>query len=247
MMTLAKASEPTVGWEGEGEDASSGTSADQGETAHPKGLDHPKSIIRTSAVVRIMFVLMFLTGAMYGVFDTAGVAFAEMLHNPNIAGTGLIIGGVISAAMGFFFGMIRLNVAMYKQLTACAVLLGLVYGAQMLIESEVAFYLVSAFAALTYAPFLIVINSAVERAVPGRRLTEAITWVNSGMTCGVALGPTVAGAIIDLFSPLVGFDVGGFVALSIPLITLLSFRIIRRNIRDDAYEVAATSPASSRR
>ena len=61
------------------------------------------------------------------------------------------------------------------------------------------------------------------------------------MTCGVALGPTIAGIIVDFFGPSVGFDAGGIVALLIPLITLFSFRIIRRTVRDDAYEVALTS------
>lgn len=214
LMTLAKSTEPAVGWSASEEEASSKVTL--GEDAAEAGVAaRPKSIIRTSTVVRILFVLMFLTGAMYGVFDTSSVAFAEMLEDPNIAGTGLVIGGVISALMGFFFGMIRLNLPLYKQLTVCAVLLGVAYGSQILIEAEMTFYLVSAFAALTYAPFLIVINSAVERAVPGRRLTEAITWVNSGMTCGVALGPTVAGIIVDVFGPPVGFDAGGIVALLI--------------------------------
>ncbi len=240
LMTLAKSTEPAVGWSASEEEAPSKEAPGE-DGAEAGAATRQKSIIRTSTVVRILFVLMFLTGAMYGVFDTSSVAFAEMLDNPNIAGMGLVIGGVISALMGFFFGMIRLNLALYKQLTVCAVLLGVAYGSQILIEAEMTFYLVSAFAALTYAPFLIVINSAVERAVPGRRLTEAITWVNSGMTCGVALGPTVAGIIVDFFGPPVGFDAGGIVALLIPLITLFSFRIIRRTVRDDAYEVALTS------
>lgn len=236
IMCLAKKTEPAIGWAAEDEHEEA--SRTNGE---PSNRAHPKSIIRTSAVVRILFTLLFLTGAFYGIFDTAGVAFAEELGNPNIAGTGLIIGGILSAVMGFVFGMIRLNISMHKQVVICAALLGLAYGSQIFIDSEIAFYLVSAFAALTYAPFLIVANSAVERAVPGKRLTEAITWVNSGMTCGVALGPTVAGFIIDGFGPLVGFDVGGIVALLIPLLTFASYRIIRRNVRDDAYEVVATS------
>ncbi len=240
MMTLAKASEPEVGWVGIDDEQPE----DAGQTKDPKGEDHrrhAKSIIRTSSTVRILFVLLFLTGAFYGVFDTSSVAFAEDLGNPNIAGVGLMVSALLSAAMGFVFGMVRINAALYKQLVASATLIGLAYGTQILICSELSFYLVSAFAALFYAPFLIISNSAVERAVPGRQITEAITWVNSGMTCGVALGPTIAGFIIDWKGALTGFDIGGMVALLIPLITLISFRIIKRNVRSDSYEVAASS------
>lgn len=233
LMCAAKGSEPEVGWVAE-EDAEDGAGAgEEGSSGRPK------SIIRTSAVVRILFVLMFLTGAFYGTFDTAGIAFAEELGNPNIAGAALMISALLSAAMGLFFGMVRLNLPLYKQVMLTSILLGTVYGTQILISTELAFYVVSAVAALTYAPFLIASNSAVERAVPGKRLTEAITWVNSGMTCGVAFGPTLAGFIIDAAGATAGFDAGGMVALSIPVIALCCSRIIKRNVRDSAYEVVA--------
>lgn len=237
IMCLAKASEPEVGWVADEDDGAPALDAESG--TNPRGRE--KSIIRTSAVVRILFVLMFLTGAFYGAFDTAGIAFAEDLGNPNIAGAALMISAVLSATMGFVFGMIRLSISMYKQVIITATVIGLAYGTQMLIASEIAFYIVSALAAFSYAPFLIVANSAVERAVPGKRLTEAITWANSGMTCGVALGPSVAGFVIDLAGATAGFDIGGCIALMIPLITFACFRIIKRNVRDDAYEVMAAT------
>lgn len=231
-MVRAKASEPTVGWSAGDEEASEGvqTKADG---------ERPKSIIRTSPVVRILFTFMFLTGAFYGIFDTSGVAFAEHLGNPNIASVGLMASALLSAVMGFLFGMVRINASLSKQVIVSAALIGLAYGSQVFINSEMAFYAVSIFGAFFYAPFLIINNSAVERAVPGKRLTEAITWVNSGMTCGVALGPTLAGFVVDLLGAEAGFDLGGIVALVIPVVTLLTFRIIRRNIRDGAYEVVA--------
>lgn len=239
MMCLARSSEPQVGWVAEGESDASATGALEKEAATP--LTRPKSIIRTSAVVRMLFVLMLLTGAFYGTFDTAGIAFAEELGNPNIAGGALMMSAIVSAVMGLVFGMIHLRVPLYRQVTLFACLMGLAYGMQILIHTEIAFYVVSVVAALTYAPFLIVLNSATERAVPGKQLTEAITWVNSGMTCGVAFGPTLAGFVVDAAGATAGFFVGGLVALLIPIITLCCFSIIKRNVRDESYEVLATS------
>ncbi len=236
LMARARSTEPEVGWSGsQGTDEESGAGHGASESVRPK------SIIRTSAVVRILFLLMFLTGAFYGVFDTSSIAFAEELGNPNIASVGLMASALLSAIVGFLFGMIRLNVSLSKQLIVTASVMGIAYGTQILISTELGFYAVSLLGALTYAPFLITANSAAERAVPGKRLTEAITWVNSGMTCGVALGPTIAGFVVDLLGAQQGFDVGGCIALSIAALTLLCAGIIRRSIRDDAYEVRASS------
>lgn len=241
IMTCAHTTEPEVGWSDAEENIEKSEASRAVEGQGRSATARPKSIIRTSAAVRILFVLMFLTGAFYGVFDTSSIAFAEGLGNPNIASAGLMASALLSAIVGFLFGMIRLNISMHKQLTIAAVTMGLAYGTQMLISTEIGFYAVSLLGALTYAPFLITSNSAVERAVPGKRLTEAITWVNSGMTCGVALGPTIAGIIIDLFGAERGFDVGGCIALSITLLTLLCAGIIRKNVRNDTYEVRASS------
>ena len=77
--------------------------------------------------------------------------------------------------------------------------------------------------------------------MPGDRLTEAITWLNAGATCGMAFGPTVAGTIIDTMGAACSFDFGGILALAIPVTALLCFRIIKRNVRDEAELTIAYS------
>lgn len=230
VLCLSKSTEPTPNW-GDREEA------DKQEPKGKKG--RVKSIIRTSSVVRVLFVLLFFTGAFYGVFDTAGIALAEELGNANIASIGLVLGAIISMVVGLVFGMIRMNVAQYKQLVCFSALIGIAYGSMMLIDSAPSFIAVSCIAAMFYAPFLIVANATCERAVPGKRLTEAITWINSGMSCGIAIGPTLAGIVIDEFDSIACFDLGGVVALLIPLTVLVCFRVIKRNVRSESYEIVS--------
>ena len=111
----------------------------------------------------------------------------------------------------------------------------------ILIDSTLSLFLVGTIAAFAYAPFLIVANATCERAVPGDRLTEAITWLNAGATCGMAFGPTVAGTIIDTMGAACSFDFGGILALAIPVTALLCFRIIKRNVRDETELTIAYS------
>lgn len=138
-----------------------------------------------------------------------------------------MLSALVSIAIGFLFGTLRLAIPHYKQVLIAATCIGVGYGSMMLISDAVSLYVVSCFGALFYAPFLIVMNGACERSVPGKRLTEAITWLNAGCTCGLAIGPTLAGVMIDLWGAQAGFIMGGVLALAIPVIALLHRRTIK--------------------
>lgn len=234
LLMFSRATEPRPGWD----EPASGTSADAegaaGETGAAEDFAHRKSVFRTSSVVRVLFFMMLFVGGFYGVFDTATVSFAEEIGDTTFASVVLMASALTSMLMGFVFGMIRLRMPQYRQLILFAVVIGVAYGTMMLIETPLALFLVGTFAAFAYAPFLIVANATCERAVPGDRLTEAITWMNAGVTCGMAFGPTISGMVIDTFGVAYSFDFGALLALAIPATALLCFRVIKRNVRDEA-------------
>lgn len=227
VLSLSRSTEPEPGW---------GASASGADAARPQ------SVFRTSAVVRVLFLLMLFLGAFYGIFDTATVALAEELGDPNIASIILIIASFVSMIMGFVFGMIRLRVPQHLQLVGAGVLIGCAYGSMALIDSAQSLFVVSTLGALFYAPFLIVCNATCERAVPGDRLTEAITWMNAGATCGMAFGPSLGGVIIDEMGAVASFDLGAALAIAIPVTLALFYRLLRRNVREDASAKAAHEP-----
>ncbi|WP_165061238.1 MFS transporter [Adlercreutzia sp. ZJ154] len=233
LLTMSRATEPTPGW---------GTSdtSEKLQRAQTDQSVRQKSVLRTSSVVRVLFALMFFTGAFFGVFDATTVALAEELGNPNIASIVLIVASCVSMVTGILFGMIHIRIPQYAQLVGASVAIGLAYGSMFLVNSALSLFIMSTIAALFYAPMLITANATCERAVPGSRITEAITWMNAGATCGMAFGPSVSGIIVDNFGAAVSFDFGAVLALAVPVTALLCMRILRRGVTT-TYTIAAQS------
>lgn len=232
LVTLSRSTEPVPGWTAsDGKEVPVGLVA-QESTAQPDGIpQQSKSIFRTSAVVRILFAMMLCLGAFFGALDTTTISFAEGLGNPNIASMALVAQACMSVMMGFVFGMVKLPLRQSSQLVLTAVLFGCAFACSAFVDSAATLFLITVPASLFYAPFLITINATCEGAVPGNRFTEAITWVNAGATCGMSVGPTLAGAIIDTLGTLAAFKVGGAVVALTAVLALAFWPTLKRNVR----------------
>lgn len=230
LLCASRSTEPVPGWGDGGAGAASAAAEVEGEPAVVAEQPPRKSLLATSAAVRVLFVTYAFAGSFLGLFDTATVSLSEDLHSPDFAGAVLMASGAVSMTMGFLFGMVRLRAPLPKQFVVAACAVGLSFGTMFLIDSAPTLMLVALLGAATYAPLLIVANSVCERAVPDARLTEAITWLNAGYTCGAAFGPTVAGAIIDTFGTMASFKVGTVLCLGMPITAILCYRIVKRNI-----------------
>ena len=230
LLCASRSTEPVPGWGDGGAGAASAAAEVEGEPAVVAEQPPRKSLLATSAAVRVLFVTYAFAGSFLGLFDTATVSLSEDLHSPDFAGAVLMASGAVSMTMGFLFGMVRLRAPLPKQFVVAACAVGLSFGTKFLIDSAPTLMLVALLGAATYAPLLIVANSVCERAVPDARLTEAITWLNAGYTCGAAFGPTVAGAIIDTFGTMASFKVGTVLCLGMPVTAILCYRIVKRNI-----------------
>ena len=226
----AEAAEAAAGTAGAGAAASKGVLA-EGADAVASAVSVPaKSLLATSAAVRVLFVIYAFAGSFLGLFDTATVSLSEDLNSPDFAGAVLMASGAVSMTAGFLFGMVRLRAPLPKQLVVAACAVGLSFGTMFLIDSAPTLMAVALLGACTYAPLLIVANGVCERAVPDARLTEAITWLNAGYTCGAAFGPTVAGALIDTFGTMASFKVGTLLCLGMPLTAILCYRVVKASI-----------------
>lgn len=255
LITLSRSTEPVPGWtppseetpaEGnppgaEGEppavegtellDTAAMADAAGAPEAAPTAPAKEPSIFRTSSVVRILFVMMLVLGMFFGGLDASQVAFGEMMGDPNIASMALILQSAASVTMGFVFGMVKLPFRQSTQLVLSAVLFGCTFACCAFIHSTASLFLILTPAALFYAPFLITVNATCEGAVPGRRFTEAITWVNAGATCGMALGPTLAGAIIETAGTYASFQAEGAIVLITAILAVAFIPTLRKNVR----------------
>ena len=249
LLCSAKGTEPYPGWSqgeaagsaadvvdavadvaGDGAAASKGALAEGAAVVASAASVPSKSLLATSSAVRVLFVIYAFAGSFLGLFDTATVSLSEDLNSPDFAGAVLMASGAVSMTAGFLFGMVRLRAPLPKQLVVAACAVGLSFGTMFLIDSAPTLMAVALLGACTYAPLLIVANGVCERAVPDARLTEAITWLNAGYTCGAAFGPTVAGALIDTFGTMASFKVGTLLCLGMPLTAILCYRVVKASI-----------------
>lgn len=181
-----------------------------------------RPIICESPIVCALFAVMLFVGAFFSTYDASIVAIVEELGDPALASGVLMMVSCLSMVTGFAFGLLRLPLSSRAQLLLTAALAGGTYGCMFLVDSAPTLIVFSAVSALFYAPLLITANATCERAVPTQRITEAITWINAGMTCGMALGPTVSGFVIDIWGAAAGFDVCAVLAICVPLIALIA-------------------------
>ena len=188
-----------------------------------------RTVLALFPSVRLLFVLTLLMGATFGVFDTTSVAFTEALGKPTAASVCLMAAAVVSIVAGFVFGGLKLKAGAAQLLVITAMLFGIGYGLSLFIESIPALFWVSVISAFTYAPFFISITNMCERCVPKRRITEALTWVSAGFSCGSAVGPTLAGFFIDYFGASAGFDAGAAFSLLIIPVALVGTRVLLRS------------------
>ncbi|QVQ53762.1 MFS transporter [Spiractinospora alimapuensis] len=181
----------------------------------------------TDRTVRTVVVVMVALGVIIGTVDVVSVAFAEHQGNVALASVVLSVYAVGSCLSGFVFGSRTLTrpigglLRVGMSATALATI-------PLLIVGDIAVLSATVFVAgLFFAPTMIMAAQLIEKNVPSRSLTEALTWSTAGLGLGVALGPAIAGPLVDLHGASFGFWVAvgaGAVLLTMALTTGASLR-----------------------
>jgi predicted MFS family arabinose efflux permease len=153
----------------------------------------------------VLVPVYLLLGAMFVSVDLSTVAFAQQFGHKPLAGFILGTYALGSATGGLWYGsrQWRTPVATRFALTLVLTVTGVAtfWAQPNLITLTCVIYLCG----LTIAPTLIAGFSLLEaQAQPGRR-TEAMSWLSSGISVGVALGASVVGFVIDAHGPRVGY------------------------------------------
>jgi MFS family permease len=146
-----------------------------------------------------------LLGSMFVSIDLSTVAFAQHFGHKPLAGFILGTYAFGSGTGGLWYGSRQWRVPVEKRfaLTLTLTVLGVAtfWAQPNLITLTCVIYLCG----LTIAPTLIAGFSLLEaQAKPGRR-TEAMSWLSSGISVGVAAGASVVGFIIDAHGPRLGY------------------------------------------
>ncbi len=146
-----------------------------------------------------------LLGAMFVSIDLSTVAFAQDFGHKPLAGFILGTYAFGSGTGGLWYGSRQWRAPAEKRfaLTLTLTVLGVAtfWAQPNLITLTCVIYLCG----MTIAPTLIAGFSLLEaQAKPGRR-TEAMSWLSSGISVGVAAGASVVGFIIDAHGPRLGY------------------------------------------
>jgi hypothetical protein len=180
-------------------------------------------------------------GSMFVSVDLSTVDFAARSGYKPLAGVILGCYALGSATGGLWYGSRSWRASAAKRL---AVTLSLTvagvctfWAMPNLLVLAIVIYLCG----LTIAPTLIAGYSLLEStALPGRA-TEAMSWLGTGISVGVALGATAAGFILDAFGPRWGY---AFAAASGVTTVVIYLSGVRRLARAEPAPVAVAVAAS---
>ncbi len=146
-----------------------------------------------------------LLGAMFVAIDLSTVAFAQQFGHKPLAGFILGTYALGSATGGLWYGSRQWRAPVEKRfaLTLVLTVMGVAtfWAQPNLITLTCGIYLCG----LTIAPTLIAGFSLLEAQAKRGRRTEAMSWLSSGISVGVAVGASVVGFIIDAHGPRLGY------------------------------------------
>jgi MFS family permease len=181
------------------------------------------SRLAAPGLVVLVPAYLFL-GAMFVTIDLSTVAFAT--HSGHKALAGLILGtyALGSGTGGLWYGSRTWHAPAWQRLAVTLLLT--VAGVctfwampNLLVLTPVIFL-----CGMTIAPTLIAGYSLLESTARPGRATEAMSWLSTGISVGVACGSTAAGFILDAFGARWGYAFAGASGVTAALIYLAGLR-----------------------
>ncbi len=177
--------------------------------------------------MRVLVLVFAGVGAVFGTVDVAMVAFAQEHGSKGAAGTLLGVYGATSALAGFVYGTRRWRSPLPRRLQFSLLLFALGALPMALVDGLWPMAAVTALAGLTVAPALIAGFALVEVLVPRVALTEGLTWLETTIAGGVAIGYAAAGRVIDTTSGRTAF----LVAVAAGVLASVALALGRRRLR----------------
>jgi MFS family permease len=175
----------------------------------------------------VLAPVYLLLGAMFVSIDLSTVSFAQHFGHKPLAGFILGTYAFGSATGGLWYGSRQWRASTENRfaitLTLTVIGVATFWAQPNLVTLTCGIYLCG----LTIAPTLIAGFSLLEaQAKPGRR-TEAMSWLSSGISVGVAVGASVVGFIIDAHGPRVGYAFAAACGTASVATCLLGLRRLR--------------------
>jgi MFS family permease len=155
--------------------------------------------------VQLITVVMVFVGTIFATAEVCIVALTREWGSPDAASLVIGVYAAGSFVVGVIVGGLKLQAPLHRQmLVAIGVLLITTF--PLLLADTVFVLAVTIFlSGVAVAPTFITAFGLVERLVPPTVLTEAITWVGTGIGIGMASGAFLSGWVVDTFGARNGF------------------------------------------
>ncbi|WP_131913831.1 MFS transporter [Celerinatantimonas diazotrophica] len=202
-----------------------------------KDMPVQKGSVLAIASIRVILLSFLALGTIGGAMDVVVVAFAKAQHLPQAASFILAAYALGSMVAGLVFGLIRVKIPMENQLLISAIATAVTILLPAISPNVVVMTGTAFVAGMSFAPTVVIVMNLCSLILPPAKLTEGLTWVSTGIGCGVALGGTISGRVIDTFGARAGFSVPVLAGIVVLLAAFWGMRILRQD-RASAKELA---------
>jgi MFS family permease len=172
--------------------------------------------------------------------DVVVVAFAAADGLPALAGVALAAYAGGSLVAGLVYGVVRLPGTLAGRFVGCAVFFGVAAQLLLAVGSLPVLIGVGFAAGLAIAPVLVAGMSLVESRAPRAALTEALTWVVTGLVLGVTAGSATAGWAVDHWGAESAFAVPALAAALAAVLALCGAPLLLRSGRIEPARVTGS-------
>lgn len=151
--------------------------------------------------VRVLLVAFMLAGMAIGAIEVAVPALLDEHGQRDLTGLLFAFWGLGSMAAGFATARAGPGTNPPRRLAWLLVLWGAGHAALGFGSSPLSVALLLLVAGSAIAPTFVCENGMLDKLAPRGTLTEAFTWIATGLTVGIATGSALGGAITDAVSP----------------------------------------------
>ena len=199
------------------------------------------SVLLHPTVLAVSIVYLAV-GTVFGAMDVVVVAFAGAEDVPALAGVALAAYAAGSLVAGLVYGVVRLPGTLAARFVGCAVFFAVAAQLLLTVGSIRVLIGVGFVAGLAIAPVLVSGMSLVESRVARSTLTEALTWVVTGLVLGVTAGSAIAGASVDAWGAERAFAVPAIAAAMAGVLALGAAPLLRRVAAPEPVDVSSSAP-----
>jgi MFS family permease len=148
---------------------------------------------------------MVFVGTIFATAEVCIVALTREWGNPDAATLVIGVYAAGSFIVGVIMGGLKLRAALHRQMLVAIGLLLMTTFPLLLADTVLVLTVTIFLSGVAVSPTFITAFGLVERLVPPAVLTEAITWVGTGVGIGMALGAFASGWVVDTFGARNGF------------------------------------------